>query len=115
MTPEIVLSYSHHSRIRDFETITSYPDFQDKIATLGSPSGSSKVNLENPELSFTLAGATAAVLQTTGHRGSQQAGSLHFPAESATEQLCPFKAAQAAASLLMIVSLISQPQHANEP
>lgn len=54
MTPEIVLSYSHNSGIRDFEMITSYPNLHDKIVTLGSTSGSSKVNLENSELSFTL-------------------------------------------------------------
>lgn len=95
--------------------IASYPDFHVKIVTVGSTSGSSKVNLENSELSFILADETAAVLQTTEHCRSQWATSLCFSAESATEQLCPFKAAQSAASLLIIVSLISQPQHINEP
>lgn len=65
MTPEIVLFYSHNSRIRDFEMIASYPDFHDRIVTLGSSSGSSKVNLEISGISFTLTDETAAVLQTT--------------------------------------------------
>ena len=65
MSPEIVLSYSHNSRIRDFEMITTYPNFHDKAMTLGSTSGSSEVNLENTELSLTLADETAAILQTT--------------------------------------------------
>lgn len=65
MSPETVLSYSHNSRIRDFEMITNYPNFHDKTMTLGSTSGSSEVNLENTELSLTLADETVAVLQTT--------------------------------------------------
>lgn len=65
MTPEIILLYLHNAEIRDFELITSYPNFHGKIVTLDSISGSSKVNVENTELSFTLADDTAAVLQTT--------------------------------------------------
>lgn len=37
------------------------------------------------------------------------------PFPRATKHPCPFRAAQAAASLLMTVSLIPQPHHANEP
>lgn len=76
MAPEVVLSYWHNSRIRDFKMITSYPSFHDKIVTLGSTSGSSKVNSENSEVSFTSAAEAAAGLQTTRPCRSQWAGSL---------------------------------------
>lgn len=47
--------------------ITSYPSFHAKIVTLCSTSGSNKVNLENSELSWTLADESAA--GTAGHNG----------------------------------------------